>query len=61
LKEAIAAGKQVRFEGQSIMGNTPDYSTFTGKIIDGCGPHFPEAHRFYFNAILENGKVIKVI
>lgn len=60
-KEAIAAGKPVRFEDQSLMGNGRDYSTFTGKILDLCGPHAPESHRWYGNVILEKGKVIKVI
>lgn len=60
-KEAIAAGKPVRFEDQSLMGNGRDYTTFTGKILDGCGPHYPEPHRFYFNVVMEKGKVIKVI
>lgn len=61
LKDAIAEGKTVRFEGQSMCSPTPDYSTFTGKILDLMGPHYPEPHKWYANVILENGKVIKVI
>lgn len=61
LKDAIARGEKVTFEGQSMCAPTPDYSTFTGKIIDLTGPHFPAAHKWYGHAILENGKVIKVI
>ena len=61
LKEAIAKGEKVTFRGQSMMDNTPDYSTFTGKILDLMGPHYPEPHKWYANVILENGKVVKVI
>lgn len=60
LKRAVAEGKPVTFKGQSIAGNTPDYSTFTGKILDLCGPHFPSPHKWYANVEMKDGKIIKI-
>lgn len=61
LKDAIAKGEKVTFEDQFIGETGRDYSTFTGKILDLCGPHYPEPHKWYANVVLENGKVVKVI
>jgi hypothetical protein len=61
LKDHVAKGLPVTFEGQSIAVQTPDYSKFTGTILDLCGPHFPEAHKWYANVVLENGVVKKIL
>lgn len=61
LKEAVAAnlagvGPAVTvFQAGPFGGNEPS----NGKI---CleGPHYPEPHRWYASAILENGKVVRV-
>lgn len=56
LKEAVAAGKQVRvFQPGPFGGNEPK----NGKIVIE-GPHYPEPHKFYAECWLENGIVVKV-
>jgi hypothetical protein len=58
-----AAFKRAIKEGQLVTAseNTP---RGTEEIKDGKvifeGPHFPEAHRFYGQAIVEGGKVTKI-
>jgi hypothetical protein len=60
LKEAVAAGEKITvFQPNDMFGNpaaAPDYS---GRITLE-GPHYPEPHRWYASAILENGYVVKV-
>lgn len=60
LKEAIAAGQSVRFQGQGMNPDwNKDYSNFSG-VECVCGPHYPEAHRWYAEVTFDKGKVIKV-
>jgi len=40
-------------------GIGPDLSNFTGKIFLE-GPHYPEPHRWYAEAWLENGILVKI-
>ena len=58
LKEAVAAGQQIAFEGQGLGGGK-DFTNFTGTECV-CGPHYPEAHRWYSEVSFINGKVVKV-
>lgn len=56
LKEAVANGEKITvFQPGPFGGNEPS---------DGwvCleGPHYPEPHRWYAEALLKDGKVIKV-
>lgn len=56
LKEAVAAGQKVGiFQPGPFGGNEPA----NGKV---CleGPHYPEPHKWYATATIENGYVVKV-
>lgn len=56
LKAAVVAGKRVTvFQPGPFGGTEPK----TGKITIE-GPHYPEPHKFYAEAWLENGVVVKV-
>lgn len=56
LKEAVAAGEEVTcFQ----PGLGPDLDHYTGRVSLE-GPHYPKPHTWYANAILEDGKVVKV-
>lgn len=56
LKEAVAAGDEVTyFQPGPFGGNEPD----TGEIFLE-GPYYPEPHRWYAQAWVENGLIVKV-
>ena len=58
LKEAVAAGKQVTVwqMNADLTGTTaPDNG-----IVYLEGPHYPEPHRWYAQAELKDGMVVKV-
>ena len=56
LKEAVAAGRQVTiFQPGPFGGNEPTEGTVYLE-----GPHYPEAHRWYAEAQLKDGNIIKV-
>ena len=56
LKEAVASGQRVTvFQPGPFGGSVPR----TGMITIE-GPHYPQPHRFYCQAVLENGVVVKV-
>ena len=56
LKEAVKAGKEVTvFQPGPFGGNEPSNGTICLE-----GPHYPEPHRWYASATLENGIVVKV-
>lgn len=54
LKRAIAAGKIVTVFAPGL-GTVPE----NGKVTLE-GPHYPEPHRWYGTATVENGRVVKV-
>ena len=54
LKEALAMGKEITIY-QPGFGDTPS----NGKVYLE-GPHYPEPHRWYAEAWVENGIVVKV-
>lgn len=56
LKEAIAAGKNVRAYNPGLG---PDLSNFSG-VVCLEGPHYPKAHSWWAEGKMENGKVISV-
>ena len=56
-KERIAEGGIVTAVQKTPSG---DHDLTTGKHAFS-GPHYPEPHRFYGQATLENGKVVKVV
>lgn len=57
LKDAIAAGKPVTvFQPNNLFGIVPPEN---GKVTLE-GPHYPQPHRWYAQATLENGKIVKV-
>ena len=56
LKEAVAAGRKVRCYNPGLG---PDLAEYTGKVYLE-GPHYPQPHRWYAEAWLENGVVVKV-
>lgn len=56
LKEAIAQGKTVTyFQPGPFGGNEPSNGTVYLE-----GPHYPEAHKWYAQATVQGGKVVKV-
>ena len=56
LKEAVASGKDVRCFNP---GAGPDLGNKTGTVYLE-GPHYPEPHKWYAQAELVDGKVVKV-
>jgi hypothetical protein len=55
LKDAVAEGKTVTVYQPGLGGEPPS----NGKVYLE-GPHFPQPHKWYAEAWLENGRVIKV-
>ncbi len=56
LKEAIANGKKVSvFQPGPFGGNEP----VNGKVTLE-GPHYPEPHKWYAQATIENGYIVSV-
>ncbi len=56
LKEAVAAGNKITvYQPGPFGGNEP-----TDGTVYLEGPHFPEPHRWYAEAVLKDGCVIKV-
>ena len=56
LKEAVANGEKITvYQPGPFGGNEPT----DGKV---CleGPHYPEPHKWWAEAVLENGYVVKV-
>ena len=54
LKEAIAAGSEV------YVYSPGPFPVPTQGRVSIEGPHYPQPHRWYATAILEDGKIIKV-
>ena len=54
LKEALAAGKPIDVY-QPGLGTVP-----TNGRIALEGPHYPKPHTWYAEAVMENGKLVKV-
>jgi len=54
LKEAVAAGQEVRLFAPGL-GSPKDNGTETI-----CGPHYPKPHKWYATVTMKDGKVIKV-
>lgn len=56
LKEAVAAGQKVGiYQPGPFGGNEPKDG-----IICLEGPHYPQAHSWYANALLKDGYIVKV-
>ena len=56
LKDAVAAGDRVTyFQPGPFGGNEPSDGTV---LLEG--PHYPEPHRWYAEAVVKDGKVVKV-
>ena len=56
LKEAVKEGRVVTvFQPGPFGGNAP-----TDGVVCLEGPHFPLSHKWYAEATLEGGKVVKV-
>ena len=56
LKEAVAAGQRVTYyQPGPFGGNEPQNGTITLE-----GPHYPEPHKWYAQAEVANGVVVKV-
>ena len=56
LKEAVASGQVVTvYQPGPFGGNEPKDGTICLE-----GPHFPEPHRWYAEAVIKDGKVVKV-
>lgn len=60
LKEALAAGEEVRvYQPNDMAGVTSRVSHGTHQVTLE-GPHFPEPHRWYAQATVVDGKVVSV-
>lgn len=56
LKDAVAAGKQVRyFQPGPFGGNEPLNGTFCCE-----GPHYPQPHSWYATCTAVNGFIVRV-
>ena len=56
LKEAVAEGRFIRiYQPGPFGGNEPSDGTVALE-----GPHYPEAHKWYAEATIENGSVVAV-
>jgi hypothetical protein len=56
LKDAVAAGELITFyQPGPFGGNEPSNGTITLE-----GPHYPEPHKWYATAVVENGVIVKV-
>jgi hypothetical protein len=55
LKEAVAAGKEVRVYNPGPFGEPPKNGFCAVE-----GPHYPKAHTWYAQVELKDGKVVKV-
>jgi hypothetical protein len=58
LKDAVASGEVVQCY-QPGLGLGPNLSNFTGTVYLE-GPHYPEPHKWYAQAVLKDGVVVKV-
>ena len=56
LKEAVAAGKEVRVFNPGLGGEIPKNAK--GLAVEG--PHYPKPHTWYGQVDIEDGKVVKV-
>lgn len=56
LKDAVNSGEVVQCYHPGLG---PNLSDFTGKVYLE-GPHYPEPHKWYAEAWMENGVVVKV-
>lgn len=56
LKDAVKAGEIVTvYQPGPFGGNEP-----ANGVVYLEGPHYPEAHKWYASATLENGRIVKV-
>ena len=56
LKRAVAAGEKITvYQPGPFGGNEPSNGVVTLE-----GPHYPEPHRWYAQATLEDGIIVKV-
>jgi len=56
LKEAVAAGEEVRVYQPGPIGGAPPRDG----VVCVEGPHYPKPHRWYAQVTLKDGKVVKV-
>ncbi len=60
LKEAVAAGDEVRiFQPGGIFYPPEAANDYTGKACVE-GPHYPQPHTWYAEVTVSNGRVVKV-
>lgn len=58
LKEAVAAGQAVTvFQPNAIFANSEPPENGTVHLE---GPHYPQAHTWYAQGKMENGKLVKI-
>ena len=60
LKDAVAAGQKIRvFQPNDVFGAGQRVQTGTHRVTLE-GPHYPEPHRWYAEAIVTDGVIEKV-
>ena len=55
-KEAIKEGKSITAMEHTPFGARP----VSNETVTFSGPHFPQAHKFYGQAVVKEGRVISV-
>lgn len=55
LKEAVANGNTVRVYNPGLGGEPPQNGTVYLE-----GPHYPQPHKWYAEAVLKDGVIVKV-
>ena len=55
-KEALKNNQVITAMEQTPFGTRP----ITNETVAFSGPHFPQAHKFYGQAVVKEGKVISV-
>ena len=56
LKTAIADGRQITIYQPGPFGSKPPQNG----VVTLEGPHYPQPHKWYAEATLENGVIVKV-
>ena len=61
LKEAVAAGVEVDvFQPNDMFGKTAQVRNTPRMTVFLEGPHYPEPHKWYAEAVVEHGVITKV-
>lgn len=60
LKDAVAAGKQIHVYQPNDMFGAGDKVQMGEHRVTLEGPHYPQPHRWYAQAVVRDGVIVKV-